>query len=145
MPGKSVLQFLGYDVNQLRFEQKNASETGDFQITPAFKRSVTALPSDHYDVTLGILIRGSEEKPIPFEICVELTGHFQAEFTDESEKVRQQLTNQNTVAILFPFLRATVASLTLAANIPPVLLPVINLAGAFDKKEASANCETEQE
>lgn len=139
MQAKSVLQFLGYEVSQLRFEKKDAFEGTDFQVTPMFKREVKTLPSDCYDVTLGILIRGTEDNPIPFEIHVELTGHFKGFFSDEPERTIQQLTNQNTVAILFPFLRATVASLTLTANIPPVLLPVINLAGAFDKPEESTD------
>ena len=136
MQAKSALQFLGYDVSVLRFKKTDAINEKGFQVTPRFKREVKALPDECYDVGLGILIRGSEESPIPFELCVELTGHFKAFFTDESEQTKKQLTTQNTVAILFPFLRSTVVSLTLAANIPPVLLPVINLAGAFEKNEA---------
>lgn len=136
MQAKSVLQFLGYEVSLLRFEKRDAVNKRDFQVTPMFKREIATLPDDCYDVTLGIIIRGTDENPIPFELCVELTGHFKATFVNESEQTKKQLTTQNTVAILFPFLRSTVASLTLAANIPPVLLPVINLAGAFEKNEA---------
>lgn len=35
----------------------------------------------------------------------------------------------NSIAILFPYIRAFVSTLTLQANIPPILLPTLNLSG----------------
>lgn len=34
----------------------------------------------------------------------------------------------NSIAILFPYIRAFVSTLTLQANIPPILLPTLNLS-----------------
>ena len=140
MPVKSALQFVGYDVSKLQFE-KNLFFVGDgeVQITPKFKKEVIELDENMISVTLGVLIENTETNSTPFNLCVELTGHFNAKFTgEESQSFREQLINQNTVAILFPFLRSTVASLTLAANISPVILPIINLAGAFEKPDSDS-------
>ena len=142
MPVKSALQFVGYDVTKLQFE-KNSLFVGDgeVQITPKFKKEVSILDENSISVSLGVLIENTDSNSMPFNLCVELTGHFKAKFSgEESQPFREQLINQNTIAILFPFLRSTVASLTLAANISPVILPIINLAGAFEKP----NGETEE-
>ena len=137
---KSALQFVGYDVTRLQFEKNSLFVgAGEVQITPKFKKEVSELGENSINVTLGVLIENTESSPTPFNLCVELTGHFNAQFSgEESLPFREQLINQNTVAILFPFLRSTVASLTLAANISPVILPIINLAGAFEKPDSDS-------
>ena len=38
----------------------------------------------------------------------------------------------NAIAILFPYIRAFVSTLTLQANIPPILLPTLNLSSLQD-------------
>ena len=73
---------------------------------------------------------GSLEKvDSPFHVEVEVEGLF--EFVEnESEGIRfeEYLTN-NAVAILFPYLRATISELTAKSNEFPVLnLPIINVA-----------------
>lgn len=39
----------------------------------------------------------------------------------------------NSLAIIFPYIRAFVSTLSLQANIPPVILPTINLMGITDE------------
>lgn len=34
----------------------------------------------------------------------------------------------NSIAIIFPYIRAFVSTLTLQANIPPIVLPTLNLS-----------------
>ena len=133
MPAKSMLQFSGYEVNKLYFEKNSSfAGNGEVQITPIFKKEITESSPTAFDVTLGLSIESTEAEQMPFNLCVDLTGHFQAVFSgEENDSFREQLKNQNTVAILFPFLRSTVASLTLSANVSPIILPIINLAEAF--------------
>ena len=42
--------------------------------------------------------------------------------------LKESILRKNTAAILFPFLRAIVASITVNANIPSLVLPVLNFA-----------------
>ena len=141
MPVESALQFIGYDVNQFQFKRTGVSiENNEFQITPQFKKNITEVGVNVYDVSLELLITGSEEQPLPFELYVNMTGHFNL-ICEESmpDPLRYQLVNKNTIAILFPFLRSTVASITLASNISPVVLPIINLSDAFDDKDTNSD------
>lgn len=136
MPAKSALQFIGYEVSQLYYKKATNYIGGDeIQISPQFKKNVMEVGESRYDVSLGIIISGAEDQLLPFEICVELTGHFNLiNEGNETKALLKQIINQNTVAILFPFLRSTVAAVTLAANISPVILPVINLASVFEEE-----------
>lgn len=132
MQDKSLLQFLGYEVNKLQFKKSDASvNTGEIQLVPRFMKSVEDLGDNNYNVTIGVLIEQSQDQHLPFELCVELTGNFKLVMDDSNLDIKKRLLNQNTLAILFPFLRSTVASLTLSANITPVLLPLINIAAVF--------------
>ena len=138
MQDKSVLQFLGYEVDKMHFEKIDHNfGAGEVQLVPRFKKSVNDLGDDFYNVTVGIIIDQSQGDHLPFELCVELTGRFKLLIDDshpDNIKIKKQLLNQNTLASLFPFLRSTVASLTLSANITPVMLPLINIAAAFNEK-----------
>lgn len=42
----------------------------------------------------------------------------------------------NSLAILFPYVRAFVSTLSLQANVRPVMLPTINLMGLTDRLRA---------
>lgn len=43
----------------------------------------------------------------------------------------------NSIAILFPYIRAFVSTLTLQANIPPIVLPTMNLISLQEKLKAN--------
>lgn len=58
-----------------------------------------------------------------------------AEFTFEQESTIEELPTyffSNSIAIVFPFVRAFVATLTTIANVKPIILPVLNLTSMQD-------------
>lgn len=64
---------------------------------------------------------------MPFELKVSMVGHFTyPEQEDEDTVAKDHILQENTVSILFPFLRSIVAALTSNANIPTLMLPVMN-------------------
>jgi preprotein translocase subunit SecB len=60
-----------------------------------------------------------------------MTGDFELCMEEENDKLKEALLHENAVAIMFPFLRSVIASLTTTANINPLILPVINIANTF--------------
>ena len=60
-------------------------------------------------------------------ICVDvvLTGYFEAMNSDR--KQRNGFISMNAPAILFPYIRAYVSSLTAQSGIAPIIMPTINL------------------
>lgn len=135
LPTESVLQFEGYEVNHLHFDMiKEPLVDKEFQIQPIFEVSLTNNPEGLYSVMLSLEIKGSDNNPLPFELKVIMTGKFTICMKSENDELKEALLRQNTVAIMFPFLRSIVASLTTAANITPLILPIVNLAEAFENE-----------
>lgn len=70
-----------------------------------------------------------------FKAMVHLKGLFQGD-QDIHEPLLTKFATQNAPAILFPFARATVASLTAQANIPVMYLATVNFADGPAATEA---------
>lgn len=129
MPKASVLQFQNYTVEELFYKRNDVtSKESQFDITPVFSQKLMTTGENLYDMRLSVEISPSEDAPTPFHLKVTIVGHFSYEDEDPNidPKVKDCLINQNTVAILFPYLRAIVSSVTTNANIPTLTLPVIN-------------------
>jgi len=79
-------------------------------------------------VSLGVESSTSEENPdCPFFFDLTVVGVF--EFSETvTEELRKQYAAINGPAILFPYVRETLADITRRAGFPPLLLPVMNFA-----------------
>lgn len=73
-------------------------------------------------VVIDVLI---DEETMPFRLHVEFQGLFTLNKSIGKEKVKP-FAEINCPAIIFPFLRESVADITRRAGFPPLYLPVIN-------------------
>jgi len=131
----SCLEFNGYEVNIIEFKLSDTFEGNkEFKIKPELQLSVADVGEDACHVKLSFSLKSTEGNELPFDMNVTMTGHFRfcADETGEEADLREKVMRENTVAIMFPFLRSIVASLTATANIPPLVLPVINIVKAFE-------------
>lgn len=82
---------------------------------------------------------GSKEEEKPF-VRIKCTGIFQLM---EVEKLKDipEFFYRNSIAILFPYLRAYVSIVTVQANIRPIILPTLNLSSL--EKPLKENTSTE--
>ncbi len=80
---------------------------------------------------------------IPYRFEVESGGLFQFEIVPE-EKLLKQLATINCPAILFPYVRETVADLTRRAGFPPLHLNPINFIQLAKEQEAKLKQGTEE-
>ncbi|NLD50665.1 MAG: hypothetical protein GX660_26275 [Clostridiaceae bacterium] len=76
-------------------------------------------------ITISVDIFDSDLTDSPFYIFASITGEFEFDGNDKIEK--QILLDKNAVAIMFPYLRSTITNITSIANIPPLVLPVVNI------------------
>ena len=136
VPDKSCLQFKGYRFNEIQFVMTSDFDANaTFELAPSFTRTVSN-QDDNVEVKLRMDIVSTSEKPAPFTLHISMVGEFLLTMPEDNEKLRSQLLNENTVAIMFPFLRSAVSTLTTTANFPPLLLPIINLASIFSDADS---------
>lgn len=138
----SCLEFSGYEVNTIDFKlSETFGGNKEVEMKPELQISVAEVGEDAYNVKLSFSLTSTEENELPFDMHVTMTGHFRfcADETAEEAEIREKIMRENTVAIMFPFLRSIVASLTATANIPPLVLPVINIVKAFEENAFEKN------
>lgn len=129
----SILQFKDYTVNILKFEQHDwEGDEDSAEIKQSLSRALRQGENGAFDALLNFKTCPKENGKNPFDIEVQITGHFRIVSEDGAEADADTVScmmNQNSYAILFPYLRAIITNLTATANIPPIVLPVINLTG----------------
>ncbi len=134
-----ALKFNGYVVKTIEFI-KNESSSTNIRVDIGKKFNYDEKYPNKFSVGLKITLGDKDpDTTSPFYLCVELLGEFEV-VESEIDKVRQ-FAEINAVSILFPYARALITTITANANIPPVVLPPMNIAGMMENK----NEETEDE
>ena len=125
---KSDLQFKNYIVNEIYFKRNekfeaNKSVEVKLNIIPDLK-----VENNNMIVNLVTnIFEKSEENDYPFEMKIDISGHFIAEHPEKFY--------HNALAILYPYVRAIVSTYTASANISPLILPPINIIATLEDKK----------
>lgn len=69
----------------------------------------------------------------PFNLNISMSGVFEYD-SGCNEKTLELLLTQNTLAIIFPYLRAAISQITLIAGIPAFVIPPINIVNYLKNK-----------
>lgn len=94
----------------------------------SFERKVSELQKDQkYRVSLLCKIN-EDASQLSFEARV--VGVFSV--LSESCEIRDLLIKKNTLTVLFPYLRSMISLITSQGNIPPIVLPILNIAEMFE-------------
>ena len=130
------LQLLKYTVNEISFalnEKYDFSKKQSIKLNQNFTRSIKKINEDVCDVSLMFVISDSDDFPTPFTMKVTITGTFKLKDWENKDNI--DFIKTNAVAIVYPFLRSLVATITSNANIPSYILPVFNIAAYFEKED----------
>ncbi|QJC53038.1 hypothetical protein HGI30_16625 [Paenibacillus albicereus] len=73
-----------------------------------------------------------------------LVGEFKiTRGNDADEEEIQELCENNTLAILFPYLRSAISDISLKANTQPIILPTINIYALIEDQKKAKKLEEE--
>lgn len=126
---QSTLRLLKYQVEKIEFnlnENYNFQDGKIIELNQNLERNISKIDKDRFKISLKFEICPKNDDQVPFTLSISIAGIFELEnWTSEENKT---LATVNTVAILFPFLRSLIAVVTSNANVPPYILPVINVA-----------------
>lgn len=139
----ATLKFKNYFIESFSFRENSnfdlESENLDVDFEP--KAEVNILEDANMAAVLLSCSLGDETKTdCPFTGDVSLTGIFEIEY-DKSDDVDTKLANdflsQNSITILFPYLRSFIADMTLRTNkFPTFILQPFNVVEMVKDKEA---------
>ena len=112
-------------VKELSLTNKDRTDKS-FQIKPQFSKKITDLGNNEYEVALKVEIKDTIENPFPFDLTATVALITKIDGEIDEEQLNNYL-NINCVQIIFPYLRASVTSITSAALMTPLVLPVIDV------------------
>lgn len=132
MAEKAVFSLTGYHFNKVSLDLDN--------IFPNATLDLNFAPSGKFDESTRTFILSfafratSDGKDIVSVNCI-------AEFEFKDEVTFENIPEffyGNSIAILFPYIRAMVSSITLQANVQPMILPTLNLVSLKDHLKANS-------
>lgn len=125
---KSVLSYEGYLIERIEFTiNKNFKpDSGqveiEFSLGCEFKKE-----EDVFQVSLEcIIFEDAERKNKPFSLDIVITGFYEFD-ADLSDEIQYKMLKINATAILYPYLRSFVTTVTGNAGFTPLILPLINV------------------
>ena len=131
---KSSLKFLGYHIASLVFTRNENFQDRPVEIKFDVTSRVSFLASNTANVCIDlVLFPNMQTNNFPFTMNLSFVGEFKIEnFNPEKDN---KLFEINAVTILFPYLRALVTTITANANVPPLILPPINVINLLRNKK----------
>lgn len=129
METTSSFQFEGFRIVKSYFDIDLEDKSSDLSITiePSGKLHVE---DNLFQLKLIVLISDVEEKN---KIEIHSLGFFK--FSNIVDNELKNYLYHNAPAILFPYIRAYISTLTTLSGIKPIILPTLNLSNLKDKLE----------
>lgn len=124
-------KFLGYRISKFNYQIND--DYGNQKEPLLRELNISRILDDdnpkYAEIILGINIQSESKSLI---ISLEIKGGFIAS-DDMSEKLFNVLCFQNAPAILFPYARSIITSLTAQSNIVPIIMPIVNFVEEYQK------------
>ncbi len=117
-----MLKFLDYKVRSAEFKlTPEIAANTNYKISPKISCQIKR-GADKLLVSFDVqLLKGSD--PLPFEFSVSAVGSFSFDTSDDPAALTIK-----AAETVYPFVRSSVATLTQMANIPPYMLPLIDMS-----------------
>lgn len=125
----SKFQFQGYKILKSVIELNE--DINDISgLSLSFKTSGIVKKTERsFKLNLGVKISNTEET---INIEIDAVGEYKFDANDEGTEVSQYFYN-NASALLFPYLRAYISTLTNLSGLKPITLPTMNLSNLGDE------------
>ncbi|QLY39882.1 hypothetical protein HF295_03005 [Hujiaoplasma nucleasis] len=121
-----------------RLEIKNNHIQGkNFKLQPKISRKTGKVRDNVYFTALILEVTSTTEQPFPIDMFIDFRGIFEFKAGDDENEILNFLKNE-AVQMMFPYLRTTMTNLTTTAMLPPIILPIIDVAKLFPDNRETA-------
>ncbi|GAA2973456.1 protein-export chaperone SecB [Lentilactobacillus parakefiri] len=132
----AVIDFKNYRIIKMYYERNKSFkniDNGKNTISPQFSVHINDSSKDKVIIKLSVKI---DENNFPFKLEVSLEGMFAYNSDEDATNIGKEVFfSRNAVAILFPYLRSCVSSLTNLSNENRALiLPTMNIVELLKKQ-----------
>lgn len=132
------IQFNGYKIDEIDFKSNNDYTDSDqpLGLEVDFDADISVTSEDN---TAGVSLQCTVNKEYlstnkPFYLRIVILGSFTYETNLDGKELENLLTT-NALAIIFPYLRAAISTITVnCGGIPPIVLPTFNIAEFIKNK-----------
>jgi preprotein translocase subunit SecB len=134
--GNSEMKLLKYKVVKTYFELNPKFELKNkkININPDFSRDFETINEDIFRLSISVKIcKNNQNVNIPFFAEASISADFNLK-NWQSEDL-SIITKDNSTAILFPYLRNLLSTITMNGNVPPYTLPIMNISKLFNNQE----------
>lgn len=128
------MQYKLKGISTLKFNLvHNKLPIGQYDVTPIFKKNITKIDDENFDVKLMFTLRKEEDKITPFDLELIIVGEY--ELKSYSEEELNAFLNVNAIQILFPYLRSMLSSAMASLMINPIIIPVMDVRNILAEEE----------
>lgn len=118
---------------------ENVGDEKGLEYSVNFTREIEKIDDSSYRVSLRF--NAVEKQNSSIEIHIRAVGEFSVDAVDA--KAKRILITQNTMAIMFPYIRSQLILLTSQIGCPPINLPILNVAAMFPEVDLPGENEIE--
>ncbi|GAB5051829.1 protein-export chaperone SecB [Pediococcus ethanolidurans] len=130
----SVLTFNGYTVQKMNYERNDNYKKTQNKMILSPKLSVkNRVYGDQIRIVLTVVVGSLTRSDVPFKVSCSVEGSFVYNVDEDSKHTGlNSLLEENCTAILYPYVRALVATLTNSSNeFPGYNMPTVNVASVL--------------
>lgn len=136
----SGLRFIDYVVNDIEYRANQNFIDQDVTVKFNVFRDVEYLEDENNTILVSLIIsifEDAAENNYPFYLKINMTGIFELDHIHVES--REGFAEVNAVAILFPYIRALISTITANVNVPPLILPPINVVNLIEEQKKKNN------
>ena len=123
------LQILDLYFSKYDFSMSRDNSDNEYNTSFKVEYAVNNHDSTKIRVTIDTLIRNSTNS---LSLSLQTVAVFGIEKGNMADSLYEQIMKQNTVAIVFPFIRSQVSLLTTQPGMQPIILPPMNIAALMN-------------
>ena len=120
MKSQSQLNFINFVVPKFMFEKKNV-ESDNFEILP---KAVISRKNNQFHINVDVEITNLKNSLVLKMVCV---GIFK--YNTDDENLLLSFMSLNGPAIVFPYIRSFISSMSSLSGFETITLPTLNLSG----------------
>ena len=124
-----ILQLLDLYFSKYDFRMSREDNNSEYNTSFNVEYAINEHDSSIIKVTIDTSISNSTNS---ISLTLQTIAIFRIEKNDIEEASYEQIMKQNTVAIIFPFIRSQISLLTTQPGMPPIILPPMNIAALLN-------------